>query len=312
MTLDEIVAFMAVVRLRSLSQAAESLGLTQPAITRRLQNLEESLGAQLLDRHTKPLSVTAIGQRAYDQCRVVMTDLEILRNLTTLDNAPKGDVHIGVVQTVADVALKESLAVLHRQFPQLTPRISTGWGPHLLERLDKGQLDAVVMLMPADQKPPDAWIARRFGRLQLTVVGKRSVGEPSAHSLADCQAAGWVLNTDGCGFRAGLQQRLKGLGLPIRINIETAGVELQLQLVASGAGYGLVPLILLRKSAYAEQLEALSIDGFEPFVDIWLLSSKSLGTLSTPVDCFGASVGELFERAQDKLLPSELERVRIA
>ena len=55
MKLDEIEAFVAVVRSQSLSQAADSLALTQPAVTRRIQNFEEALGVELLDRNTKPL-----------------------------------------------------------------------------------------------------------------------------------------------------------------------------------------------------------------------------------------------------------------
>ncbi|MHA5865104.1 LysR family transcriptional regulator, partial [Pseudomonas aeruginosa] len=59
MKIDDIDAFVAVIRNASLSQAAESLGLTQSAITRRVQSLEESLGVALLDRNTKPLKPTA-------------------------------------------------------------------------------------------------------------------------------------------------------------------------------------------------------------------------------------------------------------
>ena len=56
MKIDDIDAFVAVIRNASLSHAAESLGLTQSAITRRVQSLEESLGVELLDRNTKPLT----------------------------------------------------------------------------------------------------------------------------------------------------------------------------------------------------------------------------------------------------------------
>ena len=54
MKTDDLKAFDAVVRIGSISEAARALGLTQPSITRRIQNLEEALGVQLLDRNTKP------------------------------------------------------------------------------------------------------------------------------------------------------------------------------------------------------------------------------------------------------------------
>lgn len=72
MKIDDIDAFVAVIRSQSISQAAESLRLTQPAITRRVQNFEEALGVSLLDRNTKPLKPTPMGMRVYEQCRAVL------------------------------------------------------------------------------------------------------------------------------------------------------------------------------------------------------------------------------------------------
>ena len=81
MKIDDIDAFVAVIRNASLSQAAESLGLTQSAITRRVQSLEESLGVALLDRNTKPLKPTASGLQVYEQCRRVLREVDGLREL---------------------------------------------------------------------------------------------------------------------------------------------------------------------------------------------------------------------------------------
>jgi DNA-binding transcriptional LysR family regulator len=73
MKLDEMEAFVEVVRSQSLSHAANALGLTQPAVTRRLQNLEEALGVELLDRNTKPLKPTPLGRAIFEQCRSIVS-----------------------------------------------------------------------------------------------------------------------------------------------------------------------------------------------------------------------------------------------
>lgn len=87
MKLDEIEAFVAVVRSQSLSQAADSLHLTQPAVTRRIQNFEEALGVELLDRNTKPLKTTPMGRVVYEQCRAIVREVDTLRHLVA-DEAP--------------------------------------------------------------------------------------------------------------------------------------------------------------------------------------------------------------------------------
>ena len=79
MKISDIDAFAAVVRCQTLSQAAAELGMTQPAITRRVQNLEEALGVTLLDRNTKPPRPTDIGRRVFEQCRAILREVDAAR-----------------------------------------------------------------------------------------------------------------------------------------------------------------------------------------------------------------------------------------
>ena len=62
MRIDDIDALLATVQFSSLNQAAEYLGITQSAITRRLQRLEQELNVTLLERQTRPLTLTAAGR----------------------------------------------------------------------------------------------------------------------------------------------------------------------------------------------------------------------------------------------------------
>ncbi len=74
-------------------RTAQTLGLTQPAITRRLQNFEEALGVELLDRNTRPLKATATGRVVYEQCRVIQREIDVLRELVADDTPPVGTLH---------------------------------------------------------------------------------------------------------------------------------------------------------------------------------------------------------------------------
>lgn len=71
MRIDDIDALLATVQFSSLNQAAEYLGITQSAITRRLQRLEQTLNVTLLERQTRPLTLTAAGHRVYEQCLTI-------------------------------------------------------------------------------------------------------------------------------------------------------------------------------------------------------------------------------------------------
>ncbi|KAA1014265.1 LysR family transcriptional regulator [Paraburkholderia panacisoli] len=298
MKLDEIEAFVAVVRSQSLSQAAESLALTQPAVTRRIQNFEEALGVELLDRNTKPLKTTPMGRAVYEQCRAIVREVDALRHLVTDDAPLAGVLRLGVAQTVADVAMLSALHALRQAHPELQARVSTGWGSPLLQKVEDGELDAAVVLLPANRLLPETLVANSLGALKMAVVARKGSMKKRAYSLAECQPLGWVLNPDGCGFRAGLQHALAAQGYTLKLNLETLGTELQLGLVADGVGLGLVPVPLLSRSTHAAELDIVPVSDFKPEIAVWMVRSRALGKMQSAIAVLSESIEQSFKAAR--------------
>jgi DNA-binding transcriptional LysR family regulator len=298
MKLDEIEAFVAVVRSESLSQAASALDLTQPAVTRRIQNFEEALGVELLDRNTKPLRTTPMGRAVYDQCRAIVREVDALRQLVN-DGAPlAGVLRLGVAQTVADIAMLDALQALRHAHPELQARVSTGWGAPLLQKVEDGELDAAVVLLPANRALPESLAGDSLGTLKLAVVAQKGLLKHRAYRLADCQAYGWVLNPDGCGFRAGLQHALAAQGHVLKLNLETLGTELQLGLVADGVGLGLVPQPLVAASAHAHSLDIVQVSDFKPEITVWIVRTRAIGKMESALAVLAESIARSFRSAR--------------
>ncbi|SDH19018.1 DNA-binding transcriptional regulator, LysR family [Paraburkholderia steynii] len=298
MKLDEIEAFVAVVRSQSLNQAANALALTQPAVTRRIQNFEEALGVALLDRNTKPLKTTPMGRAVYEQCRAIVREVEALRHLVTDDAPLAGVLRLGVAQTVADVAMLKALHALREAHPDLQARVLTGWGNPLLQKVEDGELDAAVVLLPVNRVLPEALVGEALGPLKLAVVARKGSMKKRVHTLAECQAYGWVLNPDGCGFRAGLQHALAAQGYALKLNLETLGTELQLGLVADGVGLGLVPLPLLDASMHAATLDVIQLGDFKPEIAVWMVRSRALGKMQSALTVLSESIEKSFKAAR--------------
>ena len=292
MKIDDIDAFVAVIRCQSISLAAETLQLTQPAITRRVQNFEEALGVELLDRNTKPLRPTPIGMRVYEQCRAILREIDALNELVAQDALPSGSLRLGVPQTIGDAVLLDTLNDLKHVYAELKVQVSTGWGTNLLARVEHADLDAAVVLFPAGKVFPEGVSSRSLGKMNLVVVAPKGELTKKSYKLADCYQRGWILNPDGCGFRAGLQRVLAAQGLGLQINMETFGTDLQLGLVANGQGLGLVPEPLLENSKYRDQLSIVPISDFKPLIDLWVIHARFLGNLQSPVDRFAEFVVE--------------------
>lgn len=299
MKFDDIDAFVAVIRCQSISHAAQSLDLTQPAITRRVQNFEQALGVALFDRNTKPLKPTAMGTQVFQRCLAVLREMDALRELVASDTPPSGVLRLGVPQTIGDVVLLDALKRLRGQFPDLRAQVITGWGSHLIDKIENGELDAAAALFPAGKIFPEAIIAESIGKMELVVVCAKARLPGKSLKLADCYDQGFVLNPDGCGFRAGLQRTLADQGLSLRVNLETFGTELQLGLVADGMGLGLVPRPLLERSPHRELLAVMPLKDFKPVMDLWLMYPRFLGNLQAPVASFGRMVADALKRQRE-------------
>ncbi|MEQ0273847.1 LysR family transcriptional regulator [Klebsiella sp. CN_Kp100] len=289
MRIDDIDALLATVQFSSLNQAAEYLGITQSAITRRLQRLEQTLNVTLLVRQTRPLTLTAAGHRVYEQCLSIKRETKKLYGLLDPEAEPHGILRLGVPQSVAEIALQPALTALRQQFPALRPQVTCGWSGLLQKRLESVELDGVLAMGPEQQRFAEGYGGRLLCPLDIAVIAAKS-WRLHAGALRDCAEKGWVLNPDGCGLRAGLIRELQSQGLRLALNVETAGAQLQISLVAQGLGLGLVPRAALAASPWRDEVTILTLADFQPEVHLWLVHAQNLANLSQPLTFFAGKV----------------------
>ncbi|HDR9504554.1 TPA: LysR family transcriptional regulator [Burkholderia cepacia] len=303
MKISDIDAFAAVVRCQTLSQAAAELGMTQPAITRRVQNLEEALGVTLLDRNTKPPRPTDIGRQVFEQCRAILREVDALRELTAGEQPPAGEFRIGLTQGLGELMLPALIAELAAQWPALATQVTTAWGGMLVERVARRELDAALVFLAREMVLPAQVDGERLLATRLVAVGRKGDWPRRSYRLADCHAHGWVLNPDGCGFRAGLRRALDAQGLPMPVTLDAYGRDLQLQSVANGFGIGLMPLPLVEGSPLRDALDIVPLADFKPHIDLWLLRRHDAARFGAPLAAVAAHARAAFalpEQAHDQ------------
>ena len=271
MELDDVLAFVSVADTGSVSLAARNLNVTQSAVTRRLQRLETSLGAKLLDRRTRPISLSTAGRAALDRCRRLLNDVQEVRAATANGHLPVGEIRIGVAHALNEVTLTKPVAEVGRMFPNLALRLATGWSRDLLERVRVGSVDAAVILLPEGENLPSGVAGKEIGKDRLVVVGGRAKGRPRAGRLRDLAGMQWILNPEGCAARAGLRRLLLQANVDMVVAVESYNYELQLALVAQGRGLSLVPEHILKRSRFRPQLQRLRISGLDFPLTVWMV-----------------------------------------
>ncbi len=295
--IDNLKAFAAVVEAKSLTKAASRLCLTQSAISRRIQQLEDDLGGILLDRAQRPPATTALGRRVYEQALPILRSVDDLMALTRQDAAPTGTLRLGVSQAIGDVILADAVEQLKGEFPTLDLRLRAGWGDGLAPQVRDGILDAAVVLLPSGTRPPAPLIGRAIVTVDVAIVQSRRrplVRQPLP--LAELAKQDWILNPQGCGYRAGLESAMGERDGRLRIAVDTYGTEIQLRMVAAGSGLGLVPLSVLRASASRDDIAIVDAPDFAMQLEIWLIHLKEFGNLKRPIEALATVVADGFAR----------------
>jgi DNA-binding transcriptional LysR family regulator len=271
MEFDDVRAFVSVADTGSVSRAARDLNVTQSAVTRRLQRLETSLGATLLDRRTRPVMLTGAGQAALERCRRLLNDFREVRAAAADGDLPKGEMRIGVAHALTELTLTEPIGHVRRKFPRMALRLCTGWSRELLDRVRAGALDAAIILLPEGEVLPAEVAGKEMGKERLVVVASRSGGHPRARRIQDLAGVQWILNPEGCAARAALRRALLRVNIDMVVAVEAYNYELQLALVAQNRGLSLVPERILKRSRLRSQLRALHVPGLDFPLAIWTL-----------------------------------------
>ncbi|MGL4963578.1 MAG: LysR family transcriptional regulator [Inquilinus sp.] len=292
MNIPDLEAFIAVVETGSIVAASARLNLTQPGVTRRVQNLEERLGAALLDRQSKPLKPTAAGREAYEQGRRVLRSLEDLRAAVAPGGEVRGEFRLGVMPYLSEAALSVPLDRLRAEFPQLTLRITSGWSVRLVDQVARSELDAVAVCLPDGVSPPDDLVGEDLGAQRVLLVAAPALGVPKPASLAALSRFPWIMNESGCGFRVYLRQRFEAERLPFQVAIEALSADLRMSLVARGLGIGILTPSAFADSRWRDAVEVVEAVDFQPQVRAWMLHRPPAGRLAQPIATFRGGLAE--------------------
>ncbi|HSK15789.1 MAG TPA: selenium metabolism-associated LysR family transcriptional regulator [Gaiellaceae bacterium] len=273
----QLAAFCAVVDRKSFSQAAERLGVTQPAVSLQVRSLEERLGQQLLDRSGRSVEPTEAGSRLYRNAqRLLQLEAQLLEDVAAADGGR-------LVGTLALAA-------------------STGPGSHLVPLLlcefQRGHPDLRVALTISDTFSVIERVAAR--ELELGVVGAlrrhRSLvfeplardeivlAVPSGHpaagaelSLDELRAETLIVMQEGAGVRQVVEEELRRAGL--RLGSLDSKLELGLQesvksAVAAGYGVTFISRMAVEGELAAGTLAAARVAGIEPSRQLYVVRAK--------------------------------------
>lgn len=237
----DIRAFLAVVDHGGFNRAAEVLNLSQPALTRRIQSLEAAIGAPLLERTTRRVSLTIAGRSFAPLARRLIGDLEeSLLSIAGVGGRQGGHITLACVPTAVVYFLPEAIARFASQYPRIRFRILDLSANDGLESVRNGEAEFGINLMGSSDpdltftpllEDPFVLACRTDHRLAAaeTVTWRDLEGEP----LIGVSRAS--------GNRVTLENALAGANVRLDFQYEVNHLATSLGLVERGLGVSVLP-----------------------------------------------------------------------
>lgn len=232
MDLRDLTYFETIASTGHLGKAAELLHKSQPALTKSIQRLEESLGAQLFRREGRRIKLTEVGDLLLQRGRQLQLSIaQTEREVRDFATGQIGTISLGCSASMAEHLLPQLTSFLLEHAPELRLKLSIGQDDMLREALGSGRLDAIICPLNAD----DANLLT-FPILQDEAVVVASADHPIFSSVIDIMALSryrWVLPGDAVASRRWIDETFRSHQLPApTVQIEANAVSLLPRLIA--------------------------------------------------------------------------------
>ena len=266
----------------SIQKVARRLPLTQPAVTRQIQRLEEMLAVTLLDRRQKPPQLTPAGLEVLARGRDILASVETLKSFAG-KTEPEGLLRLGLAHGLSDRDVAKAIANAAAMFPKVSLRLKTGWSAELVEQFERGQIDLAIVLRAGGNDDGDACI----GIERLGIVTNEQ-----ARQIPDHKNAAWILSPAPCDARQLLLAALGDDGRRLSIAAEIQDPTMQLEWVRRGHGVGLMPMRLFGKQL-PQGVTLVETKSLDLSMQVVALRSPHIHRLTKVAEAIAEAVGSV-------------------
>lgn len=239
----QVALLLAIGQHRTLRAAAAQLGLTQPAATKMLQELESAMGHALFDRVGRGLQLTAAGHCVLAYFEGLQGHFDALtRELGELEQGSAGKLCIGSIMAASPAVLTQALIRLKALYPLLTIEITVDTSDRLSDALRRGDLDLVIGRVPDTNAGAFSFSPIAEEALSIVASPQHPLAGQARVAWAELLAYPWILQPHGSPMREVMEHEFKNQRSPLpRGLIETASILTTTNLIGNSHMLAVMP-----------------------------------------------------------------------
>ncbi len=297
LSLRQLRYFDALARHGHFGRAAEACSISQPALSMQIKEMEEALGAALIERGARQLRLTKFGEEAAERVRDILRSVDELSDFARASrDRLLGRLRIGMIPTVAPYLLPTVIGNLTRKHPELDIHVREAVTQKLIQELMEGRIDTAIVALPVSEP----WLAEvsLFSETFLLVrpAGDAGTPVPSSETLREMRL---LLLEEGHCFRDQALSFCNMQSAQPREVLDANSLSTLVQMVGAGIGVTLIPEMAL---AVETRSASVSVDRFRPpqpsrtIGMVWRKTSPLAGQLRQIAEIVRQSANELREQ----------------
>lgn len=275
-SLPQIRHFLAIADCGSLRAAAEQLGISQPALSKSLRSLEQTLGSTLVSRDARGSSLTVAGEIFVARARLIENEvLRATHEIQALSGAHAAHLRIGVSAIPSILIVPQAVAKFTREHPNIGLELVGGMPSVLLPRLVDGSLDFLVGPNPT-VSAPDLIDSYLLMQLRVNIIVRKGHPLEHAQSLRDFANAQWVVSSNSSYAQEKIQTLLherQANGQVPYIRVDSLFAVLSF--IKKTDFIGIVPSIEPPAALYGNDVSVLNIKEMDMFEEYRLFYRKN-------------------------------------
>jgi DNA-binding transcriptional LysR family regulator len=261
LNLSALKVFCDLARHRSFSLAGQANGVTQSAVSQVIAQIEKRMAVQLVDRSTRPLRLTELGERYCTGCKAILEQYEALEaGIRGVGDEIAGSVQVAAIYSVGLSDMGQYVERLASELPRARVHIDYLHPDRVYERVQEGTADLGLVSFPG-KSPKLTALAWRDEEMVLACSAKHPFAHRLAVPVADLDGQTYVHFAEGLVIRRKVDQFFREHGVAVGVGPAFDNVENIKQAVVIGAGVALLPAPTLRGEVKARTLAALPLHG---------------------------------------------------
>lgn len=238
---EELQAFLTVAQYQSFVAAAITLSMSQPALSRLIQNLEKQLNVKLFHRTTRSVQITPEGRELVAISERLLNDLRIgAKRIQDISEEDRGQVVISAVMSVAHASLSDIVRQFHQMFPSVEIHIKEGVHGTVLEEIRSGASDLGITYI--DDIPESVRVIKLGKEIfHLAFPKNHKLGSKKGIKLIDLKDEDLISMPWNSRTRISFESAASAVGIRLRYVATVNQFGTMLQFVKNGIGVAIIP-----------------------------------------------------------------------